>query len=198
VFGEFSAMGHIMISSTFPSLRLSAVALALSLGVAACGAEDESATEQDSTLQPEALQGFFTTKWYITSNTNQMSINAWGGAQEGAKIMLHEACTKQNQDCQFFFDQDKMVRSVKQPQLALNALNGVRDQAELVLTAACTPQNSDCLWDYNHLTGVLKPLNNSTLMVNAWGGAKHGAALKLTNLCTPSNPDCTWKAEQLF
>jgi hypothetical protein len=118
-----------------------------------------------------------------------LAVNAWNGAQEGAVLKLHNACTLSNPDCTWTYQRGMLV-SDRDPSLAINAFGGAAEGVTLKLTSLCKPDNPDCTWTYKN--GEFLSDRNPSLAINAFGGAVHGATLVVTGLCSASNPDCTW------
>src|SRR3954454_3606949 len=111
----------------------------------------------------------------ITSDRNSgLAINAWGGAQHGTDLRLHNGCQSNNPDCTWHWNRG-MIVSDRNPNLAINAWNGAQHGTQLRLHNACRPDNPDCTWHYNN--GMIVSDRNPNLSINAWNGAQHGTFL---------------------
>ena len=128
----------------------------------------------------------------IVSQRNQgLAINAWGGANQGTILRLHNGCRPTNPDCTWTY-QNGMLISDRDRRLAINAWGGARHGTVLRLSVDCTPNNPDCLWDWQ-TNGMIVSQRDRSLAINAWDGALHGTVLRLHNGCRDDNPDCVWR-----
>ena len=125
---------------------------------------------------------------WFSNRDRGLAINAWGGAQSGTVLRLHNGCRPGNPDCTWTFSRGMLI-SDRDPRLAIGIDGPIQSGTELRLRS-CGPDDSRCLWDYRD--GMLVSRAYPRFKINAWGGARYGTVLRLSNECQPDNPDCTW------
>lgn len=124
----------------------------------------------------------------VSGRDPALAINAWGGAQPGAPLRLHNGCRPDNGDCSWTYRGGLLV-SDKDPALAIKSA-GTGSNAALVLARGCQRATPGCGWTYRD--GLFVSDANPALAIGAVGGARYGTPLRLSDGCRSGNPDCTW------
>lgn len=124
----------------------------------------------------------------LSNRDRSLAINAWGGAQNGTVLRLHNGCRQENPDCTWTF-KSGMLYSDRNPALNIVVWGGVASGAEIRLATGCQTTTPTCTWTYRD--GMFVSNANPSYAISAWGGARYGTVLKLA-ACRSDNPDCTW------
>lgn len=124
----------------------------------------------------------------VSNRDHALAINAWGGAQSGAPLRLHNGCRSDNRDCLWTY-RGGLLQSDRNLGLSVRA-ETVSHGAPLMLVQGCRRELRECTWTYRD--GMFISDADPSLAINAWGGARYGTTLRLSRDCRPSNPDCTW------
>jgi hypothetical protein len=131
---------------------------------------------------------------WVSNRDRALAINAWGGAQNGAVLRLHNGCRPNNPDCTWTYSRGMLISDMN-PGLAIGVDHPPKAGADVKLLPVqnCRPELANCLWTYRD--GMFTSGANPSFAINAWGGARYGTVLKLNSACRPDNPDCTWSRQ---
>ena len=127
----------------------------------------------------------------LSNRDRALAINAWGGANVGTVLRLHNGCRPNNPDCTWTYSRGMLISDAN-PGLAISVVGSPQNGAELRLVQNCRPETPACRWTYRDGMFFNDASQKPPLAISASGGARYGTVLKLSDACRADNPDCTW------
>jgi hypothetical protein len=151
-----------------------------------------------TTSKPECTWSYV--NGMLLSDLNEgLAINAYGGAQQGTKLLLVHGCNPSLTDCTWTYSHGEFLSDTN-PQLAVNSYGGAKNGTQLELVNGCNPSLTDCTFSLHNV--MLASAGDTGFNVDAYEGAKNLSPLLLSSTCTPALPgqvlstDCTFSFHQ--